>query len=172
MQTLEGPIGGKPRGTVPRMSCIRRATQDDIPSLVRMARHFIKYAPHSALMEPNEEELVAQSRMIVDTPMFGVFVADVDGELVAMFVAVIGPVWFSPSRMMASELAWWVEPHARNTPIAFRLLKAYEDWAKENNADCMFMASLEMDHGPNVERMLTRFGYAKSETQYFKGTQT
>ena len=171
MRTLEGPIGGKPRGTVARMSCIRRATQDDIPSLVQMARHFIRYAPHGALMEPNEEELVAQSRIIVDTPMFGVFVAEVDNELVAMFVAVIGPVWFAPSRLMASEMAWWVEPKARNTPIAFRLLKAFENWAKEHNAEYMFMGSIEVNQGPDVGQMLHRFGYKKSETKYFKETQ-
>jgi GNAT superfamily N-acetyltransferase len=134
-----------------------------------MARHFIKYAPQGAQVEPSEEELVTQSRFIVDSSMFGVFVAEIDGELIAMFVAVIGPVWFSPSRLMASELAWWVEPKARNTPVAIRLLKFYEDWAKGKNAECVCMGSIETDKGPNVERMLNKLGYTKCETKYFKG---
>lgn len=150
------------------MDNIRLATHDDIPALVSMARAFINYGPHGTLIDITDEQLAVQARVLLDIPTVSVFVAEMHGDIVAMLIGALTSPWFAPHVTMATELAWWVQPEARGTRIAFKLVKMYEGWAHANGAQLVSMSSMEMDTGPNVGNMLQRLGYAKAETTHIK----
>jgi GNAT superfamily N-acetyltransferase len=64
----------------------------------------------------------------------------------------------------AIELSWWVDEEYRNTGLGKELLKAFEDWAKENNCKFMTMVSLD-DHAGHLYEKL---GYTLAERTYMK----
>lgn len=154
------------------MSVVRRATADDVPALVRMGRAFIEYLPHSAAIgaRVDDDALAAQVHAWLATDSMALFVADRDGDVCAMLVGAVVGLWFAPSTMMAAELAWWVEPRARGTTVAVRLVKAYEEWARASGATVTTMSSLDGCNGADVATMLSRLGYTRSEMTYLKGT--
>jgi GNAT superfamily N-acetyltransferase len=150
------------------MMSIRRATVDDADALTRMAMEFIAYTPHGALIDIGRDELRRTVVALLETKVVVCFVAELEGELVAMFVGAMIPIWFAPNLLMAMELAWWVDKRARGTTLSVRLLRKYEQWARANGARFITMSSLEMDTGPNVGSMLARLGYAPAETTHLK----
>lgn len=150
------------------MSNIRVATANDVPALMRMARSFIAYSRHGAMIDIADSELEAQTRAILAQPNMSVFVAELDGEVVAMLIGALTSLWFAPSKTMAAELAWWVDERARMSPIAIKLVRMYEGWASANGAQFITMSSLAMNSGPDVGRMLERLGYAKAEMTHIK----
>jgi len=147
---------------------VRRASMLDMEALTRMGKQFLAYAPQGKHFDFNESELVEGWTRLLSSPQVVVFVGDRDGTAHAMLVGVIGSMWFAPKVLMASELAWWVEPEVRGSPIAIRLIRAYEQWAKESGAKFIAMASLSLDTGPDVGRLLKKLGYVQAETTHIK----
>lgn len=147
---------------------IRRATVDDADALTRMAMEFIAYTPHGELIDIDCNALRRSVVSMIDSKVVACFVAELDGELVAMLVGAMMPLWFAPGIPMATELAWWVDVRARGTTMSVRLVREYERWARENGARFITMSSLELDNGPNVGSMLARMGYSPAETTHIK----
>jgi len=147
---------------------VRRASMLDMEALIRMGTQFLAYAPQGKHFAINESEMVASWTRLLSSPQVVVFVGDRDGTACAMLVGVVGSMWFAPSVLMASELAWWVEPEVRGSPIAIRLIRAYEQWATESGASFIAMASLSLDSGPDVGRLLKKLGYTQAETTHIK----
>lgn len=148
---------------------VRLATTADADALLRMAKHFINYGPHGSMLDISDEQLQHQIAELLAYPNVSLFVAELDGRVVGMIVGVLNAPWYAPHITMATELAWWVEPEARGTTVALRLVKMYEGWAAANGAQFTTMSALEMDNENVVGGMLQRIGYAKAETTYIKG---
>jgi GNAT superfamily N-acetyltransferase len=147
---------------------IRLATADDIDALKRMAMHFIAYGEHGKMIDISEEQLEIQISSLLEVPTIAIFVAEIDTRVVGMIVGALSSPWFAPHVPMSTELAWWVEPEARGTTVALRLIRMYEGWAHANGAQISTMSALEMDNGTRVGNMLKRIGYAKAETSFIK----
>jgi GNAT superfamily N-acetyltransferase len=154
------------------VSIVRRATAADVPAVVRMGRAFIDYLPHSSAIGAivDDESMSAQAHAWLASDATALFVADRDGDVCAMLVGALVPLWFAPRTVMAAELAWWVEPRARGTTVAVRLVRAYEEWARASGATVTTMSSLDGCNGADVATMLSRLGYTRSEMTYLKGT--
>ena len=150
------------------MSVVRRATADDVPALVRMGRAFIASSEHGRTLSVDDAALADRVSALVASDDVAWFVADRDGDVCAMLVCAVMGLWFAPSTMMATELAWWVEPRARGTTVAVRLVKAYEEWARAAGVSVCTMSSLDGCNGAQVATMLARMGYARSETTHIK----
>jgi len=151
---------------------IRHATIEDTPALVAMAREFIQYGNHPIFMSITDEQL---AQRVADLMSLGdavtMLVAEVDGRVVGMLVGTLTAPWFAPSTVMAAELAWWVQPEARGTTVAVRLVKEYEAWAINHGAQIIAMSSLNNGEAERVANMLRRMGYAQSERTYTKETR-
>lgn len=71
---------------------------------------------------------------------------------------------FGPE-LMASEVAWWIDPEARGENKGRKLMEAFEYWAK-NVAKCKFISMTSLDK--NVEKIYKNKGYKLYERAYMK----
>ena len=146
---------------------IRVATVNDIDTLCEMGSRFLAFAPHGKHVNTTAEDYRSGCEAFM---RFGtVFIAERDGKACAMLACAIMPVWFAPSILMAHELAWWVDEDARGSSAAVRLVRAFEEFARESGARIIAMSQLHAVNGEQVGRMLTKLGYEPSEMTYIKG---
>ena len=130
------------------MADIRRATAADIPALVEMGRALHDESPRYKDMAYSDSKVAALAERIMTGPMAQaavILVADIDGVLVGMFVAVIAERWFCDERYV-TDLTVYVKPHHRGGRTFFRLLMAFECWATEQGiADKAIGVSTEIN---------------------------
>ena len=148
------------------MATVRHATLDDLEAIMALAREFIMFAPHASVADVSSEELEQQARTCIENAL--VLVAEDEGKVVGMLVGVLTGLWFSPSTLMAAELAWWVTPSARNGSAGIRLVTAFQDWAREQGAKVVTMSSLDLDFDTRVSSVLERMGFKASEHTHMK----
>jgi GNAT superfamily N-acetyltransferase len=148
------------------MATIRNATEADVETIVKMARHFIAFAPHAAVAEYDDEDLANAARACMQHGLL--IVAEQDNEIIGMLLGIVSGLWFAPRTLWASELAWWVEPAARGGTAGIRLVTAFQDWAREQGAKVVAMSSLHLDHDTRVGNVLERMGFEQSEHTYIK----
>lgn len=136
---------------------IRKATKDDLELVIKMA--------YSFLLSTNYKDYV-------DNEKFGQFVASflIDTnkviflyEDIGMLAGFINPFIFG-TKLMATEMAWWVEPKYRNKKVGIALINAFSEWAKENGCVAMSLVSLD----DNISKMYEREGFKLYERAYFK----
>lgn len=70
-----------------------------------------------------------------------VLVAEHEGQLAGMLVAMIRPGIYNPKQIVATELAWWVPKNFRNTRAGAALLATFIGWGKRN-VDRVVMSTL------------------------------
>lgn len=66
--------------------------------------------------------------------------------------------------LVASELAWWVEPTMRSTKVGKELMDAFEDWARNEGCKLITMISIDDTLGKYYEKR----GYSLYEHAYMK----
>lgn len=115
---------------------VRRATAADLDALVDLGRDLHAEAPHYR-DEPFEPEILRQwltqrlGGLLVDDN--AVFVAERDGRLIGVLVAIVVPRMFNRLRI-ACELTLYVRPENRGGRTLPRLVAAYKQWAREQGA--------------------------------------
>lgn len=134
---------------------IRNAGDADIPALVEMGRRF-----HAASGQPMGFDARA-----VEGLLAGMIVSDRACVLMTDhggIGGVLNPAYCDPAWMMAVELFWWAERDG------LRLLRGFEDWARDMGAAEVRMTSLAAL--PRADVILRRKGYAPAEISYTKVT--
>lgn len=148
------------------MALIRQATAEDIAQLSEFGSKFFQYSGYGKLLTYSAEGMVHALYTILDTGV--IFVAEVDGRLVGGIMGIMSVLWCQPSVPVAAELAWWVDEQYRNHPIGIRLLKQFEDYAKEQGAKVVVMSDMLLEGRSTVGEMLNRFGYETTERSHMK----
>lgn len=148
------------------MALIRQATAEDIAQLSEFGSKFFQYSGYGKLLPYSAEGMVHALYTILDTGV--IFVAEVDGRLVGTIMGIISAMWCQPSVPVAAELAWWVDEEHRNGPVGIRLLKQFEDHAKEQGAQVIAMSDLLLGGKSMVAEMLNRLGYETTERTHMK----
>lgn len=85
-----------------------------------------------------------------------------EGELTAVAILLVGPVWYAPRRRCARDLLIWVAPVWRGSSLALRMIHWIELWAAEQGIDDLY---LSQSTGLSVERtaeFYRRLGYTLS----------
>ena len=138
---------------------IRRATADDIERLMDMGERFVRETKYRSLVTLRPERLAESIANVLASPSGVVLVSGSDASLTGMIAMLVYDHPFSGERT-AFELVWWVEPEARGDGV--RLLRAAEEWAREEGATKVQMVA------PNerVGALYERLGYEPVETSY------
>ena len=134
-----------------------------------MANKFIAFAPHGSLIKHTTDDIVNTVRMFLESGVG--FVIDVDGKAVGILAAIMTSVWYSPSTKVAQEMMWWVNEEYRGTIASIKLIKAYENWAREQGAQIIAMCDLVIEGHEPVGTTLNKLGYEMSERTYIKGAK-
>jgi N-acetylglutamate synthase-like GNAT family acetyltransferase len=146
---------------------IRTADKFDLLELVEMMRHYSAHSPVVALRTDHNEEHV---RNLLYTIMVGagvIWVAERDNEIVGMLACIRQQNIWNPKVMLLSELAFWVEEEFRGGSAAYRLLKAYEQYAEEQKRDGHIVAYTISKLHTSIFKP-EKLGYTAIEQTYIK----
>jgi GNAT superfamily N-acetyltransferase len=130
---------------------IRRADETDMPFLLEVARRFWAIAPY-AVGAIDEAAVEAVLCSLLDGG--GVILRHEHGAIGGF----MSPMWMRPQTRVATELFWWAERDG------LALMRAFEDWAREQGAAAVNMVSLAGHE--RAGRLYERRGYAPVEQVY------
>lgn len=147
---------------------VREATIEDLVRYIELAQEFHDASPmHSfAAFEPDGYSVFFANAL--QNPDIGVWLAELDGEIVGITGALIYPLYFSPSKHIAQELWWWLTPQARGTGAGGQMFKKIQEWASDRGADALFMIALEDERVGKMEKLYRRAGFKPLERTFIK----
>jgi hypothetical protein len=102
--------------------------------------------------------------MALDHGMLAIL--EVDGEVVGFTAGVKGPLLGNASVLSGTEIAWWVNPEARQGRNGIALMKHIESQARAQGVKYWNMIVMESCMPEVGAAIYERMGYEKSETSY------
>lgn len=146
---------------------LRLAVLDDIPTLLRFAKHFHSASKYKTMkFDPFKGEKFLRD-IISGKLMDGVVLVALDKDKpIGFLVGMANEPVFS-SVKIATELGWWIEPDKRMTKASVLIYKAYEDWALRIGCDYVHGAYLP-GVSPELDEFYKKRGYFQAESSYIK----
>lgn len=139
---------------------IRRATRDDLPECLRMAREFSRAAglpaDDDSMHQTLETLLEAGGLFVTGEPLHG------------MAGVLVYQAYYNRARTVAQELFWWVDPAARKVGAGRALLAGIESHAKAEGAEALTMICLDDLDGERVAAFYRSEGYRPLERNFMK----
>lgn len=145
---------------------IREASADDLPRLLQMGERFFNAAGWPEFAAWDVASIEQTLRFLIDNETGGLFVAEVDGEVVGMAGAMVTPFYFNLSHLTGQELFWWVEPEHRG--VGGGLLDAMEAWAKRVGAQTFTMIAVDRIRPELMARVYRGRGYRPAEHSFMR----
>ena len=142
---------------------IREATEEDALDCLILFKPFHKESkvPYSWDAKKTQEVFIPT----LPLENFVTFVAERENDVVGFICGMYAEPFFS-SEKISTEVAWFVNKEYRNSTAGFRLMKAYEEWAKGKGVKYVGMTYLE--NITDLSEVYEKKGYSKAETQYMK----
>jgi GNAT superfamily N-acetyltransferase len=144
---------------------IRKATEADLPAIVRMSACFYPTTCYPLLCPMDEASVEGVARACMGSGVL--LVAEHDGEAVGMVGLIFSPFMFNATKTLAYEVVWWVDEAARSTGAGRALLSAVEPACREAGADAVVMIHMA-NSPPQAALLYERAGYAHTESSYTK----
>ena len=132
---------------------IRSMTEGDISKCIELghAMHQESYFKH---FNYSEEKLNKFLRLMILNPeQYCAYVYEKDNTIIGFFLGVSSEQWIGTDKM-SSDLACYVIPEERGSIAGVRLIKAYEEWAKENKVKEIILG---VSTGINTKRTSSLF---------------
>ena len=148
---------------------VRGAVFDDYEAIKRFMIDFANANPFKGLHNPHYNDMYA-NRLIDKIRKNGVaLVAEKDGEIIGMLLAMVqGDIWLPIIKTMR-EVAWWVDPEHRGSSAGAKLLAEYTkvgDQLVDNNIISAYtITTLGMGDHLNLQKR----GWSPIETNFVKG---
>lgn len=144
---------------------VRKATHEDRQNILDMAENFLTSSPYR-----NDWDLQNLSNHIVEYiegPFKTViFLVERKEKPVGFLAAVVAEAHPFFNKKISTEVAWWIETDYRKSGAGQELLKAYEEWAKENG--CNLIGMTYLTNHLNLSEFYEKNGYEKYEVSYLK----
>ena len=150
---------------------VRKATETDLPKYLILAQEFHAASPVHASIKfdvPGYSQFYLSS---LHNEGVGIWLAEIDNEVVGICGAVAYPLYFNPSAIVVQELWWWLTPAARGSGAGNKMFKHLQLWAKERGAKTMFMIALEDERADKMEKVYFRAGFEPMERTFMKGIE-
>jgi GNAT superfamily N-acetyltransferase len=140
---------------------VRRALASDFAALVTMGEDMHDESPRFAGLGYSRERCFELLAGLSASPSGLVLVAEQGGELVGMVLGFVTRHFFSDD-LTGSELVVYVTPHARGGSAAVKLIRHFEDWARELGAvDIVLGVSTEVQ-ADRTAKLYQRLGFTPS----------
>lgn len=106
---------------------IRFAKQEDIPRMLFLGKLMHEESNYAEV--PFEDGMCTSFfEIILNDPSYCVFLAERKDEVIGGFIGCVSPFFFSTLRK-TNDIALFVDPENRGAMAAVLLVKAYEQWA-------------------------------------------
>jgi GNAT superfamily N-acetyltransferase len=147
---------------------IRQAVMADVPSIMKMGRHFYDASPYPEFAEYDEDAVGGVFARMIASDQAAIIVASYgDDDPFGCIGLMLSPLFFAPGMTVCNELFWWVEPEQRG--CGMYLVEAGEEWARGKGADVLAMSAIVEMEGDRIARMYERRGMVRAETTFMKG---
>ncbi len=147
---------------------VRKATAEDLPKYIVLAQSFHAASPMHGSIEFDAEGYSQFYLTSLQNDSVGIWLAEIDEDIVGICGAVAYPLYFNPSALVVQELWWWLTPKSRGSGAGGKMFKQIEDWAKEQNASALFMIALEDNRAKKMENLYVRAGFRPMERTFIK----
>ena len=147
---------------------VRNATEADLDQYLVLANDFHDASPMNGIAQFDVEGYASFYKNALNNPDVGIWLAEIDSKIVGITGAMVYPLYFSPTHLVAQELWWWLTPTARGSGAGAKMFNQIEQWAKEKNAKSLFMIALEDDRAEKMEKVYIRAGFTPLERTFVK----
>jgi GNAT superfamily N-acetyltransferase len=148
---------------------IREATEADVPALLALAKAQVAEDPAYASIPLNAEKASAMIVKLVNRPSATVLVWEAPTrEVGGFFFGILESTWWA-DETLAIELIWGVAPRYRGTMAAYRLVKAFCNWADSRGADKVVIGADNVAGAQSAKRLLERLGFKQRTGPYERG---
>jgi N-acetylglutamate synthase-like GNAT family acetyltransferase len=129
---------------------IRQAKQTDIDTITVLANKMVQNTVFTNIKRDRIEK-------ILSVPTAVGFVAESE-EIVGFICGALHNQFFTQQKF-ASDMALYVEPKYRGGSAAFRLVKAFENWAKEKGVSHIWLGQSVGQNIDDTAKFYQRLGY-------------
>lgn len=143
---------------------IRLANKFDIPQLAEMLRHYRDSGSIKGLKVENEETGMKILTAII-VGMGVAIVSEKDNKLTGMLLAIKTPFMWDNTKLVMSEIAYWVEPEHRGSTAGYRLISKYVEIADDLLASGTIM-NYTLSQMAEQKLDYSRFGLKPIETTW------
>lgn len=147
---------------------VRKATDKDLNQYVTLAQAFHKASPMHGQIDFDVDGYSKFYLSSLENDGVGVWLAEINNEIVGICGAVAYPLYFNPSAIVVQELWWWLTPKSRGSGAGKEMFKQIESWAKKKNASALFMIALEDNRSKKMENLYARAGFKPIERTFMK----
>lgn len=126
-------------------------------------------AAHSYTKNPDEQALTEMLWTFFEDDPQRIFLMALDEEnqeIAGIIACISTPNHFMYGNDFCIELVWYVRPEYRNTKAGFKLLKGYEQWAKNIGAKIVAVGCYE--DSDRIPQIYEKMGYKLKERVYTK----
>ena len=147
---------------------VRKALESDLPQYLTLAQAFHAASPmHGSIGfdVPGYSQFYLSS---LQNDSVGIWLAEIEKEIVGICGALVYPLYFNPSALVVQELWWWLTPASRGSGAGGQMFKQIEQWAKDKEANALFMIALEDNRAKKMENLYIRAGFKPMERTFIK----
>lgn len=146
----------------------RRATIEDIPALLAMAQAMHGESPiyQKIPFFPADMRAFLLHKLEEESDTSRIFVAENSAGICGMIGGMLQVYMYNFKDFSACDFGFYVRPEARGGRHFFRLLQAYEDWARAVGAWPIRLAESSMINSVKVDAILQKRGYIKAGMSY------
>ena len=147
---------------------VRKAAESDLAKYIVLAESFHVASPMHGVIAFDAAGYSQFYLSSLQNDSVGIWLAEIDGEIVGISGAVAYPLYFNPSAIVVQELWWWLTPASRGGGAGGQMFKQIEQWAKDKAASALFMIALEDNQAKKMENLYTRAGFKPMERTFIK----
>jgi GNAT superfamily N-acetyltransferase len=147
---------------------VRQANVADLDRYIVLAESFHMASPMHGMIDFDHVGYGEFFKTSLQNDMVGIWLAEIDDEIVGISGAVAYPLYFNPAAIVVQELWWWLTPKSRGSGAGGKMFKQIEAWAKEKNATALFMIALEDARAKKMENLYVRAGFKPMERTFMK----
>jgi GNAT superfamily N-acetyltransferase len=146
---------------------VRQATIDDLDQYVKLMAEFHNASPMKNVAVFNEQKCRDFVSNSLENSDMLFLLGESEKGILGIASCLLYPLYFADYKV-AQELWWWLTPDARGSGIGQEMFKKIENWAKEKNAQSLFMIALEDERAGKMEKVYCRAGFRPLERTFIK----